>query len=260
MKKNENNENDILKQNEDEDVYYELLSSFYLSELKRESDINYRASILEQILINDKIIIKSLESFKILLKSILQPEIDKFEKILTTLTFKSDDIILEMIEKKDSIALNDSLLYLFEKNSFIYFEKAEIVDKNIMEKKFNTFYKKKRAIHLINDEPLSIFEDCIKYLESSLIKEDSKSKYKKMKKLFCLAYIRVFIYKFIHILKEDHTGFDEKKIISAINGEKGTKLREMIKLYLYKVVFNINGNDKNSLKSERFKLKKFYRF
>ncbi len=57
MKKNENNENDILKQNED--VYYELLSSFYLSELKRESDINYRASILEQILINDKIIVKS---------------------------------------------------------------------------------------------------------------------------------------------------------------------------------------------------------
>ena len=192
-------------------------------------------------------------------KIILEPEIDKFEKILTTLTNRSD-IILEMIEKKDSIVLNETLLYLFEKNSFIYFEKAEIVDKNVTEKIFNTFYKKQRAIHLINDEPLSIFEECIKYLDSLLEKGDSKSKNKKMKKLFCLVYIKVFIYIFIHILKEDHTGFDEKKIISAINGEKGTKLREMIKLYLYKVVFNINGNDKNSLKSERFKLKKFYRF
>ena len=95
----------------------------------------------------------------------------------------------------------------------------------------------------------------IKYLESSLIEEDSKSINKKMKKLFCLAYIRVFIYKFIHILKEDHTGFDEKIIIKSINGEKETKLREMIKLYLYKVVFNINGNDINSLEFERFKLK-----
>lgn len=50
LKKNENTDKDI-KQNED--VYYELLSGFYLSELKRESDINYRANILEQILIND---------------------------------------------------------------------------------------------------------------------------------------------------------------------------------------------------------------
>ena len=81
-------------------------------------------------------------------KIILEPEIDKFEKILTTLTNKSD-IILEMIEKKDSIVLNETLLYLFEKNSFIYFEKAEIVDKNVTEKIFNTFIKNKGLFILL---------------------------------------------------------------------------------------------------------------
>ena len=262
-----NDENDNFENNEEKVEYkYSLLSSFYLSELRRLSDINYKANVLEQILMNDKVIKKSLESFKILFKNILQPEIDKFENILINLTNKSD-IILQMIEKKDSIALNDTLFYLFEKNSFIYFEKAENVDENKMKKKFATFYEKKKSIHLINDEPLLIFENCIKYLESLVTREDNKTKNKKMKKLFCLAYIRVFIYKFVHIIKGAPLDFEENKIIEVINGKKEkkeTELRKMIKLYLYKVVFNINGNNVSNMKNEKiqkiFKLKEITGF
>ena len=134
----ENDENDIIEHNEEED-YYELLSSFYLKELQRLSDTNYKANILEQILVNEKDIKKSLESLKFLKGNILQPEFDKFVNILLALTNKSD-IILQMIEKKDSRVLNDTLLYLFEKNTFIYFENAETIEEKQMKIKFKTYY------------------------------------------------------------------------------------------------------------------------
>ena len=257
-KENKNNEKDSNDENEEkdnidknDDEYYKLLASFYLNEIKRLSDLSYKTNILEQIFINDKVIKKSLESFKILLKSILQPETDKFENILSNLTTKSD-IIFQMIEKKDSIVLDETLFYLFEKNSFIYFEKAKfIVDKIKMKRKFKNFFDNKNPIYIILDEPLNIFEECIKYLENILIKDDAKTKNKKMKKLFCLAYIRVYIYNYIHILKENPTKIDDNKIIKIINGDKTTKFRFIIKLYLYKVIYNLFGRDINKMKNKK---------
>ena len=264
---NRNDSDNYENDNEDknDDYYYELLSSFYLKELTRLPDINYRANILEQILINDKVIKKSLKSFKLLIKDILQPEVDKFKNILSNLTIKSDNI-LQMFEKKECTALSDTLFYLFEKNTFMYFEKAELIDEKRKSEKFKTFYDNKNPIYIILDEPLSIFEDCIKYLEGIIKKPDTKSKNKKMKKLFSLAYIRVYIYKFIHILDENPTRIDESKIIEIINGKdkEETKLRFMIKLYLYKVVFNIIGKDMSKMKSDKiqdkFKLKQYKNF
>ena len=161
--------------------------------------------------------------------------------------------------------MNDTLFYLFEKHSLIYFEKAEsIEDKNKLTKKFKNFYDNKNPIYIILDEPLIIFEQCINYLESIISKDDQKTKNKKMKKFFCLAYIRVYIYKFIHILKENPTRINENKIIEIINGGKETKLRFMIKLYLYKIIFNINGREIENLKQtkilEKYKLKNYKNF
>ena len=94
---NRNVDDDMNDKNDD--VYYSLLSNFYLKELRRLSDINYKTTILEQILSNDNIIKKSLKSFKVLFKNLLEPEIDKFENILLNLDNKTDDV-LGMIEKK----------------------------------------------------------------------------------------------------------------------------------------------------------------
>ena len=116
------------------DEYYDLLSSFYLKELKKLKDTNYRRMVFSRIFDDDKIIQKSLESFKFLLKSFLQPE--KFEKILSNFTKKSDDF-MQMIENIDSKELDDLLLYLFELKTFLYFENAEAIkDKSLKEKKF----------------------------------------------------------------------------------------------------------------------------
>ena len=259
----ENNGNDNSDINEEidknDDEYYELLSNFYLKELRRLTDINYKSTVLEQILNNDKIIEKSLESFKVLFKSILQPEIDKFKDVLSSFTSKTDDI-LQMMDRKQSIVLDDSLLYLFEKNSFIYFEKASsIQDKEIKKNKFKTYYEKNNPDYIIFDEPLRIFKECINYLENIFEKPESntRTKNKKLKKLFCLAFIRVYIYKYIHILNEHgNTKIDDSDIIKTINGNEETKVRFMIKLYTYKIIYNICGRNISKMQSNEI-LQKF---
>lgn len=68
---NKNEEED--KEHKNDEEFYDLLSNFYLKELKKLIDINYKSTILKQILNDDKIIKRSFESFKTLFKNILTP-------------------------------------------------------------------------------------------------------------------------------------------------------------------------------------------
>ena len=239
------------------DEYYYLLSAFYLKELKKLKDTNYRRIVFSHILNDDKIIQKSLESFKFLMKSLLQPEIEKFGTILSDFTKKSDDF-MKMIENIVSEELDDILLYLFEKSSFLYFENAETIkDKSLKEKKFSKFVKTSDSSDIILDEPLTIFKNCVKYLKNILVKNDIESKNKKMKKLFCLAYIRVYIYIFAHILNKSQKKNDYEEIIKAMDGEQENQLYFMIRLYFYKLVYNINGTDIGKMRKKEI-MEKFY--
>ena len=260
---NQNNSENFDNENDkNNDEYYNLLANIYFKEIKKITDINYRKTVLDQILANDKIIKKSLESFKLLLKNILQPELEKFGKILDNLTKKKDEIFY-MIEDKKSIMLDETLLYLFEKNSFIYFDKAMSLslDKKIKEEKFKSYKQSKNPSYAIFDEPLTIFRDCIEYLESICEKNDNKAINKKMKKLFCLAFIRVYIYRFIYI-KKDSKQIKDEEIIKCINGKNDSKLRNMLRLYLYKVIFYINnkGDIYSPEIQEQFHLKKYVNY
>ena len=56
-------------EDKNDDEYCYLLSAFYLKELKKLKDNNFRRIVFSHILNDDKIIQKSLESFKFLMKS-----------------------------------------------------------------------------------------------------------------------------------------------------------------------------------------------
>ena len=244
------------------DKINDLLSNFYLKEYKRLNDINYRVTILEEVLNNDEVIKNSMEMFKLIFKNILQPEIDKFEKILDKFD-KQDDNIYKMIEQKDSIILEDTLLYLFEKHIFIYFEKAELLDDKIIKKnKFPTYLRTGKSRDIISDkEPLELFSKCLDYLQNiNNPNPKTQTKNKKMKKIFCLAFIRVYIYKLIYTIKDgDIPNFND--VVEKINGNKlDNKLKFMIKIYLYKIIFNIYGRDIKEMKNvdiiKKFNLRK----
>ena len=100
-------------------------------------------------------------------------------------------------------------------------------------------------------------KDSLQYLDSVCNNKDEKTKNKNLKKLFCLAYIRIYIDKFINIVN-DHLDIDDfSEIIEIINGynNNNKSFRKMTKIYLYKIIYNINDRDYQCMLNENIKNK-----
>jgi hypothetical protein len=153
----------------------------------------------------------------------------------------------------------ETLLYFFEKNSLIYLNK--ILNEFIIKDK-----KKTKEKYTLDDEnePLKVFKDCIKNLEDYNDKNKNKNKNKNICKLFCIAYIKTFCYKFIKFIdKEEKDKIkDPLTIIKVINSSEA--LTKIITLYIYKIIYNINDKDTYLFSltdfQDKYKLKEYKHF
>jgi len=245
--------NKLLKEEKDEQFknkYYETLKYIYMQEINKVNEISYRGAILGELMKEKEIIKKSNDIFQILLDSYIDKDyyIDAKNELLNN----KNDVILKLIDKYLSnhkanyyLALSETILYFFEKNSLIY---------------LNYILGKKKGKQTLIDDPLTIFQDCNDFLFD--FKTDSDKFFNKrtnITKLFCLGYIRAYCYKFIKM--HDKTDFEPDEIIKEIN--KCDKIK-MVKLYIYKIIFNKNNRQidiflKNSIK-EKYILDKYDNF
>ena len=225
------------KNNEYYDAYYNTLRYIYYKEINKVRDEKYRVKILEYLIKEKEIVKKSSSIFQILLKQYFKTTKD-FKAARKNLLEKNDEYI-KLINENISdgqqpyyFALTETLLYFFEKNSIIYFN--------------NIFYslKKEKEGILMEKEPMSIYKDCISYLQdfadNKTRKYDKNNKY--VARFFCLGYIRIFIYIFIKMFDDDDAKFKEpEKIIEIINENK--TINNMIQIYIYKILFNKHDID-----------------
>ena len=227
--------------------FYDTLKYIYMQEINKVNEITYQAVILAKIMEQKEIVKKSNDIFQILLKPYIQNDyfIDTKEELLNN---KND--IIKLINKYLSnykteyyLALSETIIYFFEKNSLIY---------------LNPFLRKKRYNQSLEEEPLQIFKDCNDFLFNikSYIFENKNAN---VTKLFCLGYIKSYCYTFIKM--HDKPNFNPEKIIKEINMCDKIK---MVKLYIYKIIFNQNNKlidifSKNDIK-EKYKLDKYNNF
>ena len=235
--------------------YYDTLKYLFFKEINKISDINYRCKILEKILLEKEIIKKSNDIFQILLKKYVSVKVGEkeFKKNLSYIIQSGDEIInliennLKNNQEDNYFALSETLLYFFEKNSFIYLN--------------NALYDLKEPI-LLENEPYEIFKDCINYLQKFINNQQNNEEKKDIKniaKLFCLGYIKVYCFTFIKMFDEPDPKFKEtEKIIEIINKNQ----IKMIKLYIYKILFNQNKIDVflNPNSIQKYKLEKYEGF
>ena len=236
--------------------YYDTLRYIFYKEMTKITNINYRCKILEKILQEKEIIKKSNDIFQILLKKYISVKAGEKEfKNNISFLSKADDEILNLIEnnlkdneKDNYFALSETLLYFLEKNSIIYLN--------------NALYDTKEP-KLLEEEPLEIFKECSKFLhdfEKNQNKIEEKYNIKYIIKLYCLGYIKTFCFTFIKMFDEQEPKCkNPDNIINAINEDK---LSKMIKLYIYKILYNQNQIDvflnPNSIK--KYKLDKYSGF
>ena len=144
--------------------YYDLLKYICYKEIKKVPNISYRTAIFQDVIKDIEIIINSNDILQILLFPLVNPNKTKFQnsiiEILTSTDYDIAAIIEYILEKKNEEvfnALEDTLLYYFEKNSLMY---------------FNNIFHGKEKILLENDEekpiygPLKMFKECIKFLNN----------------------------------------------------------------------------------------------
>ena len=223
------NLNNKLKDEKDnffKNKYYSTLKYIYLQEIKKIKEDSYRAAILGELMKEKDVIKISNDILQILLENYTDKE--NFEYTKDSLLDNEDKyIIIELINRylsddtKDYyLALSETILYFFEKNSLVYLE-----------------YILKEEEESLSDEPLDIFEECNEFLSQF---KSHATKYRgkpaNITKLFCIGYIKSFCYTFIKM--HDKTDFDPEDIISKINECDEIN---MVKLYIYKIIYNISN-------------------
>ena len=263
--------------------YFELLKFIYYKEIKKVPDVRYRAAIFQEVIKDAEIIVNSNDILQILLFPIVKPKKDIFPNSIPDILKATDyDVAIiieeilsenENIDKKIYNALNETLLYYFEKNALIYFhdifhgkdkilfendededkdkktkdedKKAKDKDKKTKDEDKKTKEKDKKTKDEDKKEekrigPLKLFNKCVKYLiDYNNGSEKLEGKNKNICKLFCLGYIRAYCYKFIDLIDSDSPNLENKgKIIKEIN--KSKDLRKIISFYVWKAIYNKN--------------------
>ena len=191
------------------------------------SDINYRSKIFEKLIESNEMIKNSNDIFQILLEKYVKKDkyLDNIANILN-----GDDVVIKIIEKNinNNFILADTLLYFFEKNSINYLI-------NSLNSK-----KDKKKYKYLDEEPLKVLEECYELLNSYMFKPKELDKLlKEICKLFCLGYIKSFLYIFIKTFDDDRYKSEDdgkNKIINVINGDNS--IYKMMRIYVYKILYN----------------------
>ena len=234
--------------------YFELLKFIFYKEIKKVPDVRYRAAIFQEIVKDAEIIVLSNNILQILLFPLVKPRKDNFPKSISEILKATDydvAVIIENIlaenenrDEKIYNALNETLLYYFEKNALMYFHdifhgKEKLLfenDEGDEDKKAKDEDKKVEK----KIGPLKLFSKCVRYLidyNKGNNKLDGKNK--NICKLFCLGYIRAYCSTFIDLIDTGSPNLkDPTKIINEINNSKD--LSKIISFYVWKAIYNKN--------------------
>ena len=210
------------------DKYYDTVKYIYKKEIEKINDKVYCSAILEEIIKEKEIIKIANDIFQILLKS--YTDMEKFKYLKDDLLYSKDNIIkllnLKLSDESRDyyLALSEAMIYFFERNSLIYLKDFSEEKKNVKEKK-----EKKEEDHL------KLFKECNEFLQQNI---NEGLTY--ITELFCIGYIKSFCYTFIKM--HDKKKFNPENVINIINE---SDKKNMVKLYIYKIIYNKNNRQIN---------------
>ena len=256
------------------DKYYATLKYIYKKEIeKAEDNYDYCEVILDAIIKEKEIIKISNDIFQFLLSS--YTDLDDFKNLKKNILDSKNKIIKYLNKKLSSqsgdsyIELSETIIYFFERNSLNFFkiiqekkeeaeeeeeeekeeEKVEKKEEEKVEKKEEEEVEKKEEEEEEKeeeeeekieekDEHLMVFKECNNFLY------DYKNDYINggnlyITKLFCIGYIKAFCYTFIKLFNKKD--FSQENIIKNINIINENDKINMVKLYIYKIIYNINN-------------------
>ena len=244
-----------------EKKYYDTLKYIYLKEIKKIIEPNYRNKIFEKIIRDKEIIKRSGDIFEILLKKTIKTTKEIKNGFATNLNnLKKGNEIVNFIEnnlkdnKEDNyLSLQETLLSFFEKSSLIY---------------LNNVLEDEKSNYIDEGTPLDIFEECAKFLYKYNFTDKVEQEIRNIRKLFSIGYIKVYSNKFIEMINKNNPKLKDplsiENLLETKLSDKEKKINKIIRLYVYKTIFNKNGKEfdvfLNKAKKKPYKFDKYKGF
>ena len=227
-----------------------IMNLFYRELIKEKNDI-YRTTLVDIIIKNKGLITYSYSFMSLILRELPSSDPATIETNLKKFQ-ENQSPWLELINNANNDILNEILLSIFESRINIFFESIPNLGED-GEELFPKYYEymnnnddKVNPTFILSDKSLDIFNDCANMLEA--IYNDRKEGKKQIRndlicQLYSIAYIKIYIFKYVyfsHFNNQEFIHFDE--VLKAINGNAKTEVRQMIKIYAFKIFFYILGN------------------
>ena len=239
----------------DTDIFANLILNICVDELKKIENENYRKKLVEIVLSKPAIILKSYPFISVILKGLIDMNVGFILENLINIE-KDNKLYLDPINKANSEALNEIIISIFESQFNTYFESISIpkLSKEELEQcypkfwEYYTIHNKENPCCILYDTSLDLFKNCLLYLEGILYKEKQnkieKNKNELICKLFCIAYIKMYLYKCIYYSFHNNKDFQDFKLISdVIEGNAKNKFRKMMGVYIFKIFFFLLNNN-----------------
>jgi len=236
----------------DTEKFREIILGIFVRELKKIKNEDYGLTLLNMIVKNNNLIVYSYPFMSIIISRFVNCEPDLIGDNLRM--FQDDQgPLLELINNANNDLLNEILLSIFENKINIFFESIPNLSPEDQEEYFNKYYDyinkndgKVNPTFILSDKSLELFKDCANLLEN--IYKNRKEGKKEIKndlicELYAIAYIKIYLSKYAHFSNENNQEFIYfEEVLNAINGNAKTEVRQMMKIYVFKVFFDMIKN------------------
>ena len=230
------------------DHFTELILNIFLDEIKKIENENYHKTLIDIILANPKLISKSYNLMSFILKALVNDTPDKIINNIDEIKNKNN-LSLQSICNTNNDCLNEIIIKIFENQFNCYFDSLENLNPEEYQHCLNKFFESLKSekfnpTTILFDNNLELFKKCLFFLEEVYEKKDEKINNEHIIILYCIAYIKIYLYKciyFNHNNNQEFIGFDE--IYKVIIGNAKNNFRRMIKIYIFKIFFYLLNNN-----------------
>ena len=230
-------------------LFPKLISIIFNAEYMKISNNYFRERLLEIIISKNDLIYNCYPLLKKIIKRINISILPKEIRNNLDMIENNQDKLIQILNTKKSDYLDQIILQILEQMFLKFFDNVENIDKigDKEDKKcFSDFIKKKSSGELnyqknrIFELSLEVFEQCIDSLSSS--KSQDEDKKSNLGKLYCIAYIKIYLTKFI-----ENIDIYEDQEIQAVLGKiiSENKIMNMVRIYILKILFNVKNRNWN---------------
>ena len=236
----------------DTENFRELMMGIFVGELKKVKNDDYRLTLIDIIIKNNSLIVYSYPFMVIIMSGYISSDPALISENLKNLQ-EAQTPWIELINNANNDILNEILLSIFENKINIYFESIPSLPDEDLEDFFKKYFDyknendgKTNPTFIISDKSLEEFKQCANILET--IYNNRKEGKKEIKndllcQLYAIAYVKIYLYKYSDFsFRMNQQFIDYEEVLKAINGNAKTEVRQMLKIYVFKIFFYFLGN------------------